>query len=143
MIDSSKIKNIQEMLLQNNWIKASKLLKKVEKSLYHRKTKKELEALIYLFSNDLHGLLIYKKDLWVLTSTYDEKKGIMVDVFDIEGVFKDSFYLPLVDSKERAKYAHLYQKYCPMTIHGEYLYVIEYDEDDTFRVVKYLIQDSN
>ena len=96
---------------------------------------------LLVFENDVHGLLVYKKHPWVLTSTSDEEKGILVDMFNEEGIYQDSFYLQLVNAIEKAKYASFPQKYLPMTISGDYLFAIEYDEDDYFCVVKYKIPD--
>jgi hypothetical protein len=38
---------------------------------------------------------LYKDRLWVFTSTMDEKKGILVDVFGFDGKYLDNFYLSL------------------------------------------------
>ena len=38
-------------------------------------------------------MFLLKDKLWVVTSTVDEKKGILVDVFDREGNYVDNFYL--------------------------------------------------
>ena len=53
IIDAAKIKNIQSLLLKNKTAKAAEKLKKSEGSLFHRKSKKELKALLHLFTGDL------------------------------------------------------------------------------------------
>lgn len=45
------------------------------------------------FKNDVAGLVVRGGRLLVLTSTVDPKKGALVDVFDPEGRYEDSFYL--------------------------------------------------
>jgi hypothetical protein len=42
---------------------------------------------------DIQMMFLVKDKLWVITSTVDEKKGILVDVFDKEGKYVDNFYL--------------------------------------------------
>ncbi len=53
IVDAAKIKNIQTLLLENRTFKAAEKLKKIESSLFHKKSKKELKALLYLFAGDL------------------------------------------------------------------------------------------
>lgn len=53
LIESGKIKKIQALLLAGKKDEAAERFKGIESSLFHRKTKKELKALIYLFSNKL------------------------------------------------------------------------------------------
>ncbi|UCH93783.1 MAG: hypothetical protein JSV88_26430 [Candidatus Aminicenantes bacterium] len=50
--DSGKIKKIQTLLLENKINDASTRLKKIESSLFHRNSKKELKALVCLFSGE-------------------------------------------------------------------------------------------
>jgi hypothetical protein len=86
------------------------------------------------YFSDITGLSLYKNRLWVFTSTLDEKKGILVDVFSFAGKYLDNFYLPLPglerpDSMERK----------PFTIVGDYLYIVEKDEEEVPTIVKYKI----
>jgi hypothetical protein len=65
----------------------------------------------------------------------DKQKGILVDLFSGEGKYLDNFYLPLPgikrpDSLESTSY----------TIVGDYLYIVEPDEEDTPTIVKYRIE---
>ena len=50
-IDLKKIQYIQELLLQDKINEAENAFKKIEKSIFHKKTKKELKALILLFNH--------------------------------------------------------------------------------------------
>ena len=45
------------------------------------------------YFNDISSLYVVSDKLWVRTSTRDEEKGSLIDVFDIDGRFLDSFYL--------------------------------------------------
>ncbi|UCH96954.1 MAG: hypothetical protein JSV88_08920, partial [Candidatus Aminicenantes bacterium] len=83
------------------------------------------------YFNDIRNLLVYKKDLWVVTSTVDKEKGVRVDVYDFVGKNIDRFYLMLTDHFD------LYSvKWC---ISGNYLYSLETPEDKDPKVNKYKI----
>jgi len=86
--------------------------------------------------NDIHRLLIRGDALWVLTSTFDVKKGILTDVFDFEGRFLDSFYLPLSDARTGDSFS---RRYMPMCIRGKNLFVVEHDASWNYSVAKYEI----
>ena len=86
------------------------------------------------YHNDLCGLLWRGDKLWAVTSTFDPKKGILVDVFSRDGTYLDNFYLPLFRIKRNNP-----QYYAPMAIHGNFLYVLEPDEDDVISLAKYEI----
>ena len=91
------------------------------------------EFLMTEYQNDVQKLLIFKDKLWVLTSTYEEGKGILVDVFDQEGEYIDNFFLPLFKIKRENLGTW------PMIIDGDALFVLEINEDDTLAFVKYKI----
>ena len=102
---------------------------------YEVKTQSGYPAeLIPKFHNDLCRLLWRNDRLWAVTSTFDPKKGILVDVFDREGRYLDNFYLPLFKIRRNNP-----QYYAPMAIHGNFLYLLEADEDDLISLVKYEI----
>ncbi len=90
--------------------------------------------LVPKFHNDLCRLLWRNDRLWAVTSTVDPKKGILVDVFSREGRYLDNFYLPLFKIRRNNP-----QYYAPMAIHGNFLYLLEADEDDLISLVKYEI----
>jgi hypothetical protein len=92
------------------------------------------DELIPKFHNDLCRLLWRDGRLWAVTSTFDPKKGILVDVFDREGRYLDNFYLPLFKIRRNNP-----QYYAPMAVHGDFLYLLEADEDDLISLVKYEI----
>jgi len=90
--------------------------------------------LIPKFHNDLCRLVWRNDRLWAVTSTIDPNKGILVDVFDREGRYLDNFFLPLFKIRRNNP-----QYYAPLAVHGNFLYVLEADEDDLISLVKYEI----
>jgi hypothetical protein len=88
------------------------------------------------FENDIHRLLVQDDSLWALTSTFDPKRGILTDVFDFDGRFLDSFFLPIFNARTGDSFS---RRYMPMAIQGNYLFVVEHDADWNFSVVKYEI----
>ena len=90
--------------------------------------------LIPKFHNDLCRLLWRNDRLWAVTSTFDPKKGILVDVFNREGKYLDNFYLPIFKIRRNNP-----QYFAPMAIWGNYLYLLEADEDDIISLIKYEI----
>jgi len=90
--------------------------------------------LVPKFHNDLCRLLWRNDRLWAVTSTFDPKKGILVDVFSRDGRYLDNFYLPLFKIRRNNP-----QYYAPMAVHGNFLYLLEADEDDLISLIKYEI----
>jgi hypothetical protein len=77
------------------------------------------------YENDIDDLYNFKGNLWVETSTDDDKKGTLYDVFNREGQYIDSFWLNVGGSL--------------ITTHGDYLFVREQDEDGNICIVKYRV----
>ena len=75
------------------------------------------------YEKDIVYLYNFKGDLWIETSTEDEKKGTLFDVFNREGRYIDSFWLDAGKSL--------------ITTHGDHLFVREQDEEGNISVVKY------
>jgi hypothetical protein len=77
------------------------------------------------YEPDIYALCPFGKSLWVVTSTADKAKGSLIDVFDKDGHFIDSFFLgaglALVAVKE------------------ESIFCQERNEDETITIVKYRI----
>jgi hypothetical protein len=88
------------------------------------------------YHNDICRLLLRGGKLWVVTSTFDKNKGILVDVFDREGRFVDNFFLPL--PLRNIDRSYVGYDVC-MAISGDFLYVIENDDDGLITLVKYEI----
>ena len=77
------------------------------------------------YKSDITGLMPNGTRLWVRTSTEDPVKGTLWDVFDAEGKYVDCFYLGAGRTLLRAV--------------GDLLFVLEQNEDETYRLVKYRI----
>ena len=77
-------------------------------------------------------LLNQGTELWVITSTVKKDKGVLVDVFTTEGVYKDKFYLPIPG----ADTPHLPR----FNIAGDQLILLEKDEDEEHVVSLYKIR---
>jgi len=88
------------------------------------------------YDNDVYRLLVYKDQVWALTSTYDPTKGVLVDAFNSEGKYVDNFWLPLKNIRTGDAF---FQRYFPVVIQGDFLYAIEHDIDWDFSIAKYLI----
>lgn len=80
------------------------------------------------FKPDINDLLYNHGYLWVKTSTEDEKKGFLFDLYDTEARFLDSFF---INVKGRI-----------VKIDGDFLYSSETDEDYLPYVAKYRIAES-
>lgn len=85
--------------------------------------------------NDIAEILIHNDEIWVVTSTRDKNKGVLVDVFDEKGAYTDCFYLKL---PEKALKSLLFLA-AGSVIQGDFLYIIESNEDDTSVIKKYRI----
>ena len=86
------------------------------------------------FENDLKNLLARDDEIWAVTSTKDKARGILIDVFDGEGIYLDCFYLNLPEAAIRNLYT---PGLC--TLDGEFLWVVEKSEDETYSIKKYRV----
>ncbi|MGD2093054.1 MAG: hypothetical protein PVH61_43230 [Candidatus Aminicenantes bacterium] len=86
--------------------------------------------------NDVYRLLADGDRVWALTSTIDNTKGILVDVFNPDGKYIDRFYLQIPNLKfpDDKMVEHLYY-------HNGFLYTIELDDADTPNIVKYRLEE--
>lgn len=81
---------------------------------------------------DIEQLWVNGKFLWVLTSTLEKEKGYLVDVFDINGVYVDNFFLGL---HEEIMYDYI--GFVPMRPFGEFLIAAVQDENGNYIIKKY------
>jgi len=81
------------------------------------------------YEEDINRLHLFNGLLWVETSTKDEERGIMIDVFNSKGQFLDNFYLAL-DGRL-------------MSVQDNLIFVGESDEDGNITIKKYIIEDEN
>jgi len=86
------------------------------------------------YQTDVRNLLTRGDEIWAVTSTQDKAKGVLVDIFDGEGVYRDCFWLKLPDSARRSL---LSPGQCALD--GEFLWVVERSEDETFAIRKYRV----
>ena len=88
------------------------------------------------FYNDVYRLLADGDRVWALTSTIDKTKGILVDVFNLQGKYIDRFYLQIPNLKfpDDKIVEHLYY-------YKGFLYTIELDDEDTPYIVKYKLEE--
>jgi hypothetical protein len=86
------------------------------------------------FENDVKNLLVRGGEIWALTSTKDTAKGILIDVFDGEGIYRDCFWLNL---PEPARRSLALPGQCALD--GEFLWVVEKAEDETCTIKKYRV----
>ncbi len=88
------------------------------------------------YLNDISRLFPFENLLWVMTSTVDKGKGVLVDVFDFEGKYIDNFYLRIPGESDPIAVG-----YRPMTISNGFLLRTVRNEDETFSVKKFKIED--
>jgi len=77
------------------------------------------------YMSDVNNLFVFNDLLWVVTSTKKKKKGILIDVFNFDGKFIDSFYLNLNGRL--------------VATNKDSIFVLEKNEDENFQIVKYKI----
>lgn len=86
--------------------------------------------------NDITKIFVFKDLLWIMTSTTDEKKGVLIDVFDFEGHYIDNLYLKIPGKIDPVSIG-----YTPMTLSDDLLYMRVRNEDETISFKKYRIED--
>jgi hypothetical protein len=84
------------------------------------------------YVNDIANILTRSDRFWIVTSTTDKKKGILIDVFDLEGHYRDSFYLNMPEAGLSAIRS---SSTCVMA--GNFLLTAERAEEGTFAIRKY------
>ena len=81
------------------------------------------------YDADIKKLHLYKGLLWVQTSTKDEKRGIMIDVFNNKGQFLDNFYLSLDGDI--------------LSVQDNFVFVRKSDEEGNYVIKKCVIKGEN
>jgi hypothetical protein len=84
------------------------------------------------FENDIKNILTRDGEIWAVTSTRDKAKGLLIDVFDGQGVYRDCFWLNLPEPALASV-----QSPGQCVLDGEFLWVVERAEDETFSIKKY------
>lgn len=88
------------------------------------------------FLNDITKLLVFNDLLWVMTSTADKKKGVLIDVYDFDGQYIDNFFLKFPGEIDPVTIG-----YRPMTLSGDCLFMTVQNEDETISITKCRIKD--
>jgi len=83
------------------------------------------------FDQDIRALHAVDGKIWVQTSTVDEQKGILFDVYDVEGRYLDYFYIPTVGKSSKNKPINM-----TLTITGGCAYFRDKTEDDLIIIKK-------
>lgn len=90
------------------------------------------------YLNDISKFLEFKNNLWIMTSSSDKEKGLLIDVYNFEGRYIDNFYLKFHETIDPISLGNR-----PMTISGDNLYMRVKNDDETYSIKKYLIEDKN
>lgn len=86
------------------------------------------------FENDVKNILCRDGEIWAVTSTKDKAKGVLIDVFDGEGVYRDCFWLKLPEPALGSLFS---PGQCALD--GEFLWIVERSADETFAIKKYRV----
>ena len=81
------------------------------------------------FDQDIKAMFFNEGLLWIWTSTADDEKGALFDLFSQEGTFLDSFYINVTD-------------FGLLCIDGDFIYIAERDDDYLPYIVKYKIDEN-
>jgi hypothetical protein len=87
------------------------------------------------YVNDITNIFAHDGEIWAVTSTRDKAKGILIDVFDGEGIYQDCFYLQLPEAALNS----LISPYLA-ALAGDFLYVVTKNPDETSVIKKYLVE---
>jgi hypothetical protein len=88
------------------------------------------------YRNDIQNLFVNSGQLWVMTSSEDKKKGLLFDVFDLEGRYVDQLYL-----KFNEKNFPFYGGLDKLAFWGDFLYQVEPTPEETYVIKKYRMED--
>jgi hypothetical protein len=131
------ISHTREYLLKLYDVESQKLLRSFKRDYKRIKTSKDYRGGGFTiggkryspprpkYMSDVNNLFVFNELLWIMTSTKDEKKGYLIDVFNVDGKFVDSFYLNLNGRLIAA--------------HKDSIFVREEDEEGNVQIVKYRI----
>ena len=86
------------------------------------------------FENDVKNLLVRGDEIWAVTSTADDAKGVLVDVFNGQGLYRDCFWLKLPGPASRSLMSP-----GQSALDDEFLWIVEKAEDGTSTIKKYRI----
>ena len=84
---------------------------------------------------DIQSIFTVDDHLWIITSTVDKNRGVLVDVFDKKGNFLDNFYISLPYNVNGSE---LYRN--ELWLDSSTIILREIDEDSNYKIVKYAIE---
>jgi hypothetical protein len=87
------------------------------------------------YANDIINLFSSGGEIWAVTSTRDKAKGILIDVFDGDGIYQDCFYLQLPEAALNSLRSPSLS-----TLDGSFLYIVAKNPDETSVIKKYQIE---
>lgn len=87
---------------------------------------------------DIQRIFTVDDNLWIITSTVDKNKGVLVDVFDKKGNYLDNFYISLPYNVNASA---LYRE--EIWVDSSTIILRETDEDSNYKIVKYAIENEN
>jgi len=102
-LDSGRIKTIQTLLLESKITDASARLKSTGSALFHKNTKKELKALLYLFSNEVTKARLILEELGGKSTLIDHWKFVNYFFDGAEYRKLDIYTDYLIKKKEKIK----------------------------------------
>jgi hypothetical protein len=86
------------------------------------------------FENDIKNLLVRDGEIWAVTSTKDKARGVLIDVFDGEGAYRDCFWLKVPEQAQKAL-----QSPGQCALDGETLWLAEGVLGESYTLRKYRI----
>lgn len=89
------------------------------------------------FLIDIKKVFVLDTYVWVMTSTIDTEKGILIDVFDEKGEYLDNFYLSPPEGVNMFDFFKEHE----IHIYNGFLFMRQADEEGNPIVVKYKIAD--
>ena len=95
---------------------------------YEKDMIKKYDAPVKKYEHDIQALFLNKGTIWVITSTKDQKRGILIDVFDGEGRYIDNFYISIPGAIA--------------AVQDDCIYSTEQDKDGNMQLVKYWIAEN-
>lgn len=88
------------------------------------------------YYQDVQKLLIFRDNLWVITSEKNEENDWLIDVYDMEGKFIDSFFLCFPDEIEPKRYRTI-----ELIAWNKFLYSADQDKEGYYSIGKYSVDD--
>lgn len=87
------------------------------------------------YAKDIANILIRGDEIWAVTSTLDKDKGVLIDVFDKAGSYRDAFYLKIPENALLSLRSSM-----TSALSGDSLFVAVRTEDETYALKKYSLK---